>query len=216
MTPTLAVIAKAPAAGRSKTRLCPPCTPDEAAALAEAALRDTLHAVLAAPVQARRVLVLDGSPGGWLPSGVEVLAQRGDGLGERLAAAFADLGGPTFLIGMDTPQVTPALLANGLCALECARAVLGPAQDGGYWGVGMRVADATAFAGVPMSTARTCAVQLARLRALGLRPRPLPVLRDVDIFTDARAVAAGAPGGRFAATLAAIEPALAARTRAAA
>ncbi|MDX6718909.1 MAG: uncharacterized protein QOJ63_1163 [Solirubrobacteraceae bacterium] len=216
MTPTLAVIAKAPAAGRSKTRLCPPCTPDEAAALAEAALRDTLDALLAAPVDARRVLVLDGLPGRWLPPGVDVLAQRGDGLGERLAAAFADLGGPTFLIGMDTPQVTAALLAEGLGALDRARAVLGLAPDGGYWGVGLRAADPAAFAGVPMSTARTGAVQLARLRALGLRPLPLPALRDVDTFADARAVAERAPRGRFAATLAAIEPALAARTRAAA
>jgi rSAM/selenodomain-associated transferase 1 len=216
MTPTLAVIAKAPAAGRSKTRLCPPCTPDEAAALAEAALCDTLDAMLAAPVRARRVLVLDGPPGRWLPPGIDVLAQRGDGLGERLAAAFADLGGPTFLIGMDTPQVTPALLADGLRALDRSRAVLGPAQDGGYWGIGLRAADPAAFAGVPMSTARTAAVQLARLRALGLLPRPLPVLRDVDTFVDALAVAARLPRGRFAATLATIEPALAARARVAA
>jgi len=97
MTAALVVIAKAPLPGRSKTRLCPPCTPHEAAALAEAALRDTLAAVLAAPVRARRVLVLDGEPGRWLPAGIEVIAQRGDGLGARLAAAFADVGGSAFL-----------------------------------------------------------------------------------------------------------------------
>lgn len=59
--PALAVIAKAPVAGRVKTRLCPPCTPQQAAALAGAALQDTLAAVAATPAH-RRVLVLDGEP----------------------------------------------------------------------------------------------------------------------------------------------------------
>ncbi|MYV54803.1 glycosyltransferase, partial [Streptomyces sp. SID3212] len=58
-------MAKAPVPGRVKTRLTPPFRPEEAAALAEAALCDTLDAVLAAPVR-RRVLVLDGAPGAWL------------------------------------------------------------------------------------------------------------------------------------------------------
>ena len=212
----LAVIAKAPLPGRSKTRLCPPCTPREAAGLAEAALRDTLAALLGAPARARRVLVLDGEPGHWLPAGIEVIGQRGDGLGERLACAFDDLGGPAFLVGMDTPQVTPVLLARGLRALSHADSVLGLAPDGGYWGIGLRAPDDAAFAGVPMSAADTGALQLARLRALGLVPASLPVLRDVDVLSDASVVAALAPASRFAAALSAIEPAIAARARAAA
>jgi rSAM/selenodomain-associated transferase 1 len=216
MTAALVVIAKAPAAGRSKTRLCPPCTPEEAAALAEAALRDTLAALLAAPVRGRRVLVLDGEPGSWLAPGIDVVAQRGDGLAERLAAAFDDVGGPAFLVGMDTPQLTPRLLADGLRALSHADAVLGMAQDGGYWGIGLRAPAPAAFAGVPMSVARTGALQLARLRALGLAAAGLPVLRDVDLLADARAVATLAPASRFAAALAAIEPRIAARARVAA
>jgi rSAM/selenodomain-associated transferase 1 len=217
MTPALIVIAKAPVAGRSKTRLCPPCTPQQAATLAEAALRDTLAALAAAPGDARRVLVLDGTPGRWLLPGIEVIAQRGGGLGERLANAFADVGGPAFLVGMDTPQVTPALLAAGLQALEHGDATLGRAPDGGYWGIGLRAPDDAVFAGVPMSSQRTGAVQLARLRALGLRCPPLPALRDVDTIADARAVAALAPATHFAAALATIEPRLMAlRDRAAA
>ncbi len=216
MTPVLAVIAKAPAPGRSKTRLCPPCTPDEAAVLAEAALCDTLAAMLAAPTAARRVLVLDGSPGSWLPPGIDVVAQRGSGLGERLAAAFEDLGGPAFLVGMDSPQVTPRLLACGLRAVERHGAALGMARDGGYWGIGLRTSQPAAFAGVPMSVARTGAAQLERLRTLGLAPARLAVLRDVDAIADARAVARQAPDGRFAAALAAIEPAIAERARLAA
>jgi glycosyltransferase A (GT-A) superfamily protein (DUF2064 family) len=80
------VIAKAPVPGRVKTRLCPPCTPDEAAALARAALEDTLEAAAGAGAE-RRVLVLEGQPGPWLPAGWDIVAQRGNGLAERLAAA---------------------------------------------------------------------------------------------------------------------------------
>ncbi len=197
---TLAVIAKAPVPGRVKTRLVPPCTPEQAAALAEAALRDTLDAVRATPAR-RRVLILDGTPGPWLGAGIDVVPQRGDGLDQRLAAAFEDVGGPTFLVGMDTPQVTPALLAAGLSALGHAPASLGPATDGGFWGIGFARPDAQALLGVPMSVGHTGAAQLERLLALGLAPALLPELLDVDDIDAARSVAAAAPHSRFAATL---------------
>jgi rSAM/selenodomain-associated transferase 1 len=197
----LLVIAKAPAPGRTKTRLCPPFTPGEAATLAEAALRDTLAAVLATPA-ARRMLVLDGAPGDWLPGGFEVLPQRGGGLEERLAAAFEDCGEPAFLIGMDTPQVTPALLAAGLAAVQEGSAAFGACADGGYWGIGLPHADRRVFTGIPMSERTTGARQLTRLHALGYRVEELPPLRDVDTAADARAVAALAPHTRFAAALA--------------
>jgi rSAM/selenodomain-associated transferase 1 len=200
----LLLLAKAPVPGRVKTRLCPPCTPAEAAALASAALADTLAAVTRSARAARRVLVLDGAPGDWVPPAFEVLPQRGDGLATRLDAAFADAGGPCLLIGMDTPQVTPALLDAAIGALDRADAVLGPALDGGYWAIGLRHRDAAVFRGVPMSAPTTAAAQRARLRALGLRAAMLPPLRDVDTIADARAVAAGATSGRFAATLAAL------------
>lgn len=196
MTVALAVIAKAPVAGRSKTRLSPPYTSGQAAALAHAALADTLATVAATPAD-RRVLVLDGRPGTWLPRGIEVVAQRGGGLAERLAAAFDDIGGPALLIGMDTPQVTPRLLARGLRAVREAP-VLGLATDGGYWAIGLPAPDARVFDGIPMSVPHTGAAQLARLRALGLRPRLLPRLTDVDHHADALAVAAARPGSRFA------------------
>lgn len=202
---TLLVIAKAPLPGRSKTRLSPPCTPEQAAALAEAALRDTLAAVTAARAD-RRVLVLDGEPGRWLPDGFEVVPQRTGGLADRLAGAFADAG-PGFLVGMDTPQLTPSLLEAGLRALEDHDSSLGPATDGGYWGIGLREPVAGAFAGVPMSSPFTGDVQRARLRGLGLSLAVLPVLRDVDTIDDARAVARCAPGSAFAARLAGLHAA---------
>jgi rSAM/selenodomain-associated transferase 1 len=188
--------------GRVKTRLCPPCTHEQAAQLAEAALVDTLTAVTATPT-ARSVLVLDGAPGPWLPTGFEVLPQRGDGLDERLANAFADVGEAAFLVGMDTPQITPAQLAASYRELfdESVDAVLGPALDGGWWGIGLREPNPNVFLGVPMSTPHTYTAQLARLRCLGLRTRALPTARDVDRMEDAIAVAREAPHSRFGAAL---------------
>ncbi|MFF6827659.1 DUF2064 domain-containing protein [Streptomyces longwoodensis] len=201
---TLLVIAKEPRPGRVKTRLTPPYSPHEAAALAEAALADTLHTVAATPA-AHRVLVLDGSPGPWLPPGIEVVRQCGGGLDARLAAAFAHRPGPALLIGMDTPQVTPELLDVDFTGCD---AWFGPAADGGFWALGLAdpgPAEAL-LRGVPMSTPETGAVQRERLRAAGLRVRELPCLRDVDTAADAAEVAALAPTGRFARRLAACGP----------
>jgi uncharacterized protein len=195
----LVVIAKAPEPGRSKTRLCPPCTPEQAAALAEAALRDTLAAVAAAPAR-RRIVALDGTPGSWLPAGFELMAQRGEGLGRRLGHALQAAGGPALVVGMDTPQLTPGLLALAGRTLgrPATDAVLGPAFDGGYWAIGLSRPDPAVFEGVPMSTGDTCREQRRRLRELRLRTAGLPPLRDVDEIDDARAVAAAWPGTRFA------------------
>jgi rSAM/selenodomain-associated transferase 1 len=210
-TPTVAVLAKAPAPGRVKTRLCPPCTPVQAADLARAALEDTLAAASAVR-GARLVLVLDGDPSAWIRHGLEVIPQRGGGLDQRLAAAFDDLGGPTLLVGMDTPQVTATLLEASLASLLSpgVDAVLGPAPDGGYWAVGLREPDSDAFHGVPMSTDATGAAQVARLRDRGRSIVELPSLRDVDGWSDAVAVAAAAPATSFAAAVAAVELARAA------
>ena len=205
MRPALLVIAKAPAPGRVKTRLTPPCTPQEAAALAAAALDDTLAAAAKALLPARRVLVLEGEPGSWIPDAFEVIPQRGDGLGERLAAAFADADGPAFLVGMDTPQLTPALLDAGLEALDGADAAFGAALDGGYWGLGLRRPDPEVFRDVPMSHPCTGLAQSVRLAELGLSTAVLAPMLDVDTIEDARRVAAAAPGTRFAAVLADVE-----------
>ena len=202
----LIVIAKAPVPGRVKTRLCPPLGFEQAAALAEAALFDTL--AVASRVRrsggGRRVLAFDG-PGGdrFAPAGGEVVAQRGLGLAERLDAAFADVGGPALLVGMDTPQLTAELLLDGIAALSRpgVDAVLGPARDGGYWSIGLARAVAGVFDGVPMSRRSTCAAQRRRLAELGLSVHEQPVLRDVDTFADAVAVARCAPRSRFALAL---------------
>ena len=214
MTLQLLVMAKVPVPGRVKTRLCPPATPESAARIAAAALADTLDAVAATPAT-RRVLVLsypDGPVGSGVDGGpvwradqrpepVSVVLQRGDGLAERLANAYADTAHrdlPTLLVGMDTPQVTPALLSAAADRLATADAVLGMATDGGWWALGLRdVSHAEALRGVPMSTPDTGRLTREALERRGLSVAALPVLSDVDTAADAWEVAAACPAGRF-------------------
>jgi uncharacterized protein len=197
VTPHVLVLAKEPVPGRVKTRLSPPCTPAQAAEVAAAALSDTMNTVRSIEVS-RRVLVFDGRPSGE-GEGFEVIGQRGDGLAERLANAFEDAGAPALLIGMDCPQMSPFTLADAIATLELQRfdAVLGATVDGGYWAIGLKRADRAVFAGIPMSTPHTFAAQFARLHALGLRVGLLPVLQDVDHFSDATAVASMIPTSNF-------------------
>jgi glycosyltransferase A (GT-A) superfamily protein (DUF2064 family) len=199
MRTQLLVIAKAPVPGRVKTRLCPPCTPYQAAQVAAAALADTLSAGYATPAT-RHTILLCGQwtpPPGWYP-----VTQRGDGLADRLANGFADTaqaGTGSVLIGMDTPQVTAPLLALVAAGLDDADAVLGPASDGGWWALALRdPSHAEALRAVPMSTVDTGAATVAALRARGLRVRLTGPLRDVDTAHDAWEVAGQCAGGTFA------------------
>lgn len=206
---TALVVAKAPVAGLAKTRLAAGVGERAAADLAAAALLDTLAACADAP---RRVLALTGDltaaerhadlraaiddPGaGWV-----VVEQRGDGFDERLAAAHADAGpGPTVQVGMDTPQLTPALLAGAAAGLDDHDAVLGPADDGGWWVLALRdPSHAAALRGVPMSTSTTHDDTLSALAAAGLDVGETMELTDVDTAPDADLVASVAPTSRFA------------------
>jgi rSAM/selenodomain-associated transferase 1 len=194
------VIAKSPQPGRVKTRLCPPCSDREASEIAAAALSTTLEAV-ACSDSTRRVIALDGPAGPWLPPGFEVIPQRGNGLAQRLAAAFAEVGGPAVAVGMDSPQVTPDLLNRSFEALDEVDSALGPTPDGGYWAIALRRANDEVFAEVPMSVATTFQEQHGRLQALGLSCRELSELHDVDHFSDALEVAETMPGSAFAAAV---------------
>lgn len=215
-TARLLVIAKAPVPGRVKTRLCPPCTPEQAAAVAAAALADTLAAGSTSRA-ADRILVLDGrhpAPPGW-----QTVAQHGDGLGDRLANAFTEQAAhrrPVLLVGMDTPQLTPAHLDDAmrlLTAPDGPDAVLGAAVDGGWWALGLRAAaHGACLRDIPTSTATTGADTLRALRARRLDVAELPRLRDVDTAADAREVARlCAPTSAFARAVAGLVPAAAGR-----
>lgn len=212
---TVVVLAKAPEAGRVKTRLCPPATPEEAADLAAAALLDSLDAIGGAPA----VVALTGALANAARADelamalcrTAVVPQSGSCLGSRIAAAHIDAArirpGATFQIGMDTPQIDAALLGDGIARLRSpgVDAVLGPAADGGWWALGLREPHCAALvAEVPTSRADTGERTLAALRAAGLRVELLTELTDVDTAADAVLVARQAPDTRFAAAVAAL------------
>lgn len=215
----LLVVAKAPVPRRAKTRLSPPASAEQAAAIAAAGLLDTLDA--AAGTGLPTVVAWTGETAAAARADevraalarVRVVEQRGDGFAERLVAAHADTGAlhpgePILQIGMDTPQLTPRLLTRSLDRLGGSAppdAVLGAAADGGWWALGVRRAEhAAALRDVPMSTGETGSRTLAALRDRGLRVEPLPAMSDVDTMSDATSVAAAIPASRFAAAVAAV------------
>ncbi|OBI98173.1 TIGR04282 family arsenosugar biosynthesis glycosyltransferase [Mycobacterium asiaticum] len=206
---TALVVAKAPEPGRAKTRLAATVGDRAAAEIAAAALLDTLDAVAAVPFAARVVALtgnLDNAAGSAeLRRRLEsftVIEQRGDDFADRLANAHADAaaGYPVLQIGMDTPQVTPALLKECAQRLLENAAVLGLALDGGWWLLGLTVPDAAAcLRGVPMSTPDTGHLTLKALRDNGVEVSLVRQLADVDLVDDVVAVRdACSPGGRFA------------------
>jgi hypothetical protein len=202
------VVAEEPAPDRVDDWLSPPLRPQQAAQVAEAALADTLDVVAAAPVT-HRVLALDGAPGDWLPIGFRVFGQRGGGLDERIAAAFADAYAvaplPMVLIGCDTPQVTVDMLGDAVASLESgeADAVFGPSTDGGFWMLGLRRPDRSLLAGVPMYEQSPGRILLERLAGAGLRVALAPRLTEISSLETAEQVAAECPSSRFAAAFSA-------------
>lgn len=208
MTPHALVVAKAPEAGRVKTRLGAEIGMHRAAELASASLLDTLAACAAAVGAGRCHLSLAGDldravDAGELRaalSGWTVHPQRGASFGARLADAHRRVPGPVVQVGMDTPHVTPDLLLGAAAGLADHDAVLGPAEDGGWWVLALRdPAAASVLSAVPMSAPTTWADTHSALTAHGLAVGGTTTLRDVDEVADAEAVARLAPASRFAA-----------------
>lgn len=208
-TSTLLVMAKAPISGFAKTRLTPPLSARDAARVAAASLLDTLDTVRRSDV-ARRVVAWTGDLAAAESArelalalkGFEVIEQRGNDFGTRLANAHADaarFGFPVLQIGMDTPQVGSQLLTRVARALAEGRdACLGPATDGGWWALGLPTPQAArTLADVPMSTDRTGELTVQAMRRCGFRVRTLPTFTDVDRIEDAVSVSARCTG-RFA------------------
>jgi hypothetical protein len=157
------------------------------AAVDSAPLRETLGALLAAPV-ARRVLAINGPAADRLPAGFELIAQRGGEFGERLAGALSDAHAtaalPLLLVRGDALDVTPDVLADAARSLLSgeADAAFGPASDGAFWLLGLRRPDRSLVVGIPGSSAGGAPaagagrVLLDRLASAGLRVALAPRL----------------------------------------
>jgi rSAM/selenodomain-associated transferase 1 len=189
----LAVMAKAPLAGSVKTRLVPPLQPGEAAALNTCFLRDVTAVMdkvcVAGRVEGFAAYTPTGAESwfdGLLPSGFRLLAQRGANLGERLFHATEDFLAAGYqalcLINSDSPTLPVAVLHEAVVALRAPgdRIVLGPADDGGYYLVGLKRAHRRLFEDIAWSTGSVLASTLDRAREIGLETKLLPPWYDVD------------------------------------
>ena len=188
----LAMMTKAPRAGQVKTRLVPPLTPEEAALLNVCFLRDTAAAIAKACATSARgigVYTPVGSEAAYidiLPRDFELLPQRGEGFGERLAFAAADLFQCGFtsvcLIDSDSPTVSATVYAEAVALLAKPndRVVLGPSDDGGYYLIGLKQNHRELFDRIDWSTERVLDQTQQRARELNLEVSLLPTGYDVD------------------------------------
>lgn len=189
----LAVMTKAPQAGRVKTRLTPPLLPDEAASLNICFLRDTAAAISrtasSGKAQGVGVYTPAGSEAAYseiLPPEFILVPQRGDSFGERLLAATDDLLRLGFdslcLIDSDSPTVPCNVFTQAVDFLsrpeDCV--VLGPSDDGGYYLIGLKKPHRELFEKIDWSTERVLEQTIAAARALDLPVHLLPAWYDVD------------------------------------
>jgi rSAM/selenodomain-associated transferase 1 len=188
MRRALIVIAKAPVAGRTKTRLVPPLTPDEAAKLSAAFLQDTVATGL--QLEWERLSVIHPRGDGQLlrtqlPDDVRLVEQRGVGLGDALAYAFEHHFDEGFdrvvLIGSDNPTLPAVLIETAVRVLESQRDLsIGPTSDGGYYLIGMRQPYPVLFERIEWSTARVYTQTVERAKQCGLNVHSVAEWYDID------------------------------------
>ncbi len=212
----IGVMAKAPRPGQAKTRLCPPLQPAQAAALSAAFLRDITENIAlasrAVPVhgfvayapageegsfaghlaEGTGLVLADGSPS--MPSGVQGF---GKCLLHATQALFAMGSGAVCLVNADSPTLPTARLIEAARALLAPgqRIVLGPAEDGGYYLLGMKRPDAHLFADIAWSTGNVASATRARASALGLDVIALPAWYDVDDLASLDRLVSGVDDG---------------------
>jgi len=212
----LAVMSKAPRAGKVKTRLAPALGFEGSAAINVCFLRDTTRNIAEVAEQMRvsplrppafgrdeNSVVGEGDAAaaglvcytpvgdevafdGLLPEGFALIAQRGDGFGERLLLAAEDIlacgYGAVCLIDSDSPTLPAAVLRGAVEALARPgdRVVLAGSEDGGYTLIGMKRAHAAPFERITWSTGSVYAETVERVREAGIELVELPIWYDVD------------------------------------
>lgn len=189
---TLAVVAKQPAAGQTKTRLCPPLDSATAAALYACFLRDTLALMEQVPAVQRLIAYLPEDGAGYfrdLAPAMALTLQRGADLGERLDHVLRDAleGGAQQAVVMDSdsPTLPVAYLSEAFALLDGpADVVLGPCDDGGYYLIGLKQPQPRLLREVTMSTPNVVRDTLALAEEMGLHTALLPTWYDVDTLQE--------------------------------
>jgi uncharacterized protein len=186
-------MAKAPRPGKVKTRLSPPLNAEQASALNICFIRDTTENIRQVTEAGNSVGVVAYTPvgdeaafDGLLPLNFQLVAQRGDGFGERLLYACEDLFacgfGSVCLIDSDSPTLPPGALLQAVEKLSRPgdRMVLGGCEDGGYYLIGVKSPHPQLFEHIDWSTERVFAQTLERAGEIGLQVERLPPWFDVD------------------------------------
>jgi hypothetical protein len=185
----IAILAKAPIPGLTKTRLIPTIGAHAAAVLQERLTERAIETATAADIGP---VTLWCTPDISHPSFQDlallfpfVLKQQPeDNLGARMLGAIAANNGPTLVIGTDCPALAAEHLRNAALALEDTDVVLIPAEDGGYVLIGMRAVHEELFSGIAWGTSSVLAETHARISSLGLKATELPALWDIDTEAD--------------------------------
>jgi hypothetical protein len=193
LRPVVAVLARAPAVGRVKTRLIPRIGAERAAELHVRMAHHTLATLALARVGPVELwCAADGDMSRFEACrrklGVPLHMQPEGDLGQRMSAIAADVlarAGAAILVGTDVPSMTPGDVTDARRALaDGCDAVVGPAEDGGYYLLGLRRHDRAVFSGIDWGTPQVLMQTRVRLLALGWRVHDLPVRWDVDTPAD--------------------------------
>lgn len=187
----LLVVAKQPAAGQTKTRLCPPLTAQAAAELYECFLRDTLDIMRRVPDVQRTIVYSPVDARDYfhrLAPDMALTQQRGDTLGERLNHLLSDAltvgAGRVVVMDSDSPTLPAAYVQEAFAQLDAADVVIGPCRDGGYYLIGMQQPQPRLLHEVQMSTPRVLADTLSLAAELGVVVSLLPEWYDVDTVAE--------------------------------
>lgn len=200
--PVVGLFAKQPVPGQVKTRLTPPLSFEQACRLYQTALQETVEKLQATGFA--MALCYAGERGWFEQSfpGFPLLAQRGDGLGVRMANAVQELfsqgGGPVLLSGSDSPDLPGELVCEVVNRLEETDIVTVPCRDGGYAIIGLRRPTTDFFAQIPWSTERVQGATREECRRLGLSYHETGGWDDIDVLADLQRLVERSPASRTA------------------
>jgi rSAM/selenodomain-associated transferase 1 len=190
----LIIFAKQPVPGNVKTRLVPPLSPEQAARLCHFMLSDILNKTKSLE-SVDRFLFHGGDSQAdsyfhEIFPPLSIFPQEGIDLGARMEAAFDRIFSMGYrtaaIIGTDSPDLPVSFIADAFRILEKdgTDVVFGPAEDGGYYLLGMKRIHGEIFHGIPWSTGQVLSKSLKHAESAGLGVATLPVWYDVDTIED--------------------------------
>ncbi len=190
--PAVIVMARAPRPGEGKTRLRPALSDEACLRLQQAFLNDAVQVALEADLGPVYLAVTPASAAGWATAEfagrATIVAQEGDGLGERMLATLQRVESaghaPLVMIGTDAPLLQPSHLRAAVHELATLDLCLGPSADGGYYLLACQTPQPRLFEGVNWGTSAVLSSSLRHAKAAGLRVSLLDTLYDVDTPED--------------------------------